>query len=272
MSSSELLKQVQKAWEKHVCHPDLGNVPAGSQLFFERNDIIRYQEHPYIQKMVEKLDVKNKNVLEVGVGVGADAALLTQKGARFFGLDLTKNAVTLTQKRFHLFQLNGIFLISNAEVLPFKSESFDMVYSMGVLHHTPGEGEAICEIYRILKKEGQAIIMLYYKNLCTYYLKLLLGRGILKGLFLKKSKAEIINELEYSGCPLTKLYSKKGAKELFKNFSNINMQAKYLSRHSVPWIGKFIPQRFFDRLAPYFGFHLVIFASKGKSFSAVQNL
>lgn len=259
---THLLTKVQKAWEEYICYPKMENVVMGSKPFFEIIERDRYIAHEYLKKILDQLALSQKKVLEIGVGVGTDASYLYRKSKQFIGIDLTQNALQFTKRRFHLWNLKGAFVQTNAEKLPFKDSSLDFVYSFGVLHHTPDTKSAIQEVHRILNEKGEAMIMLYYKNFCTYYLKLLFGRGILKGILFKKSKQELMNELEFEGCPLTKMYTKKMAKELFKDFSQISFKVDYLLKTSVPVLGRLFSQRFFDFFSPWFGFHLVIFVKK----------
>ena len=82
-------------------------------------------------------------VLEIGCGLGTDGAQFAEAGADYTGVDLTEAAVELARKRFELFDLPGKFQTADAENLDFADESFDLVYSHGVLHHTPETAKAI---------------------------------------------------------------------------------------------------------------------------------
>ena len=94
--------------------------------------------------------------------------LVAKAGADYTGIDLTEAAIELARKRFALSQLNGEFRVSDAENLDFDDASFDLVYSHGVLHHTPDIEAAVREIYRVLKPGGRAIVMLYHRGSYNY--------------------------------------------------------------------------------------------------------
>ena len=88
-------------------------------------------------------------MLEVGVGIGVDAMQWSRAGNRVFGIDYNLPSVQITKARFQDAGAEGRFLNSDAENLPFADNSFDLVYSFGVLHHTPGTEKAIREVYRV---------------------------------------------------------------------------------------------------------------------------
>jgi ubiquinone/menaquinone biosynthesis C-methylase UbiE len=70
-------------------------------------------------------------------------------------------------------------MISDGERLPFRTESFDVVYSNGVLHHTPDTAGAIREVHRVLRPGGTAKVMLYHRNSLNYWIEIVLRRGLL---------------------------------------------------------------------------------------------
>ena len=124
---------------------------------------------------------KGKRTLEIGVGLGADHQKLAEHGAILSGIDLTPRAINHTKRRFELMGLNSQLQIADAENLPFEDNSFDAVYSWGVLHHSPDTQKAVNEVYRILKPGGLAKIMIYNKHsLILLALKLWHNQGMLE--------------------------------------------------------------------------------------------
>jgi ubiquinone/menaquinone biosynthesis C-methylase UbiE len=116
---------------------------------------------------------KGKKVLEIGCGNGADGVMFAQAGAEYTGVDLTEAAVEATRIHFQVMGLKGTFQIENAERLSFPDESFDFVYSHGVLHHTPHPENAFSELRRVLKPGGKAVLMLYHKHSFNYYVRIM---------------------------------------------------------------------------------------------------
>jgi ubiquinone/menaquinone biosynthesis C-methylase UbiE len=164
--------------------------------------------------------------------------------------------------------LNG-----DAESLPFTDGTFDLIYSFGVLHHTPDTQKTIDEVYRCLKPGGQAIIMLYHKWSALILGETVLGYGIRRGkLFKTRSIARLISEFtefqsQYEGNvnPLTKVYSKREIRKMFKRFDKVDMELHYL------WPGHFGPLRRLLAVVPdgvkrnlhrVFGWNVVIKATR----------
>ena len=113
-------------------------------------------------------NAKDLAVLEVGCGLGTDGAQFAKAGANYTGIDLTDAAVDLARRRFELFQLPGTFRVADAERLDFPDNTFDIVYSHGVLHHTPDTAAAVREIHRVLRPGGKAVVMLYHRDSYNY--------------------------------------------------------------------------------------------------------
>lgn len=263
-----LKAEIKKSWDSFICYPkgliEKTQVKVGEKAFFETIQKERYLVHPYILSLLKELDCQGKRVLEVGCGVGSDLVYLAERGALVTGIDLSPKSITLAKKHCRCFGMKAKLLCADAERLPFRDNSFDIVYSMGVLHHTPMIQKAISEIYRVLNPGSEAIVMLYHKNFFTYWLKLFIINWLVKGNFLRMSFQQTVNSLEYNGCPLVNLFSMKEAGEIFigAGFEKIKMETFYINQNNIPLIGRCIPQRFLDVLAKKFGFHLVISAKK----------
>jgi ubiquinone/menaquinone biosynthesis C-methylase UbiE len=98
------------------------------------------------------------------VGLRADHAEWAKASPRtLVGIDLTSRGIECTRIRFDLFNLRSKLLVADAETLPFASESLDIVYSWGVLHHTPRTEDAVREVARVLRPGGMARIMIYHR-------------------------------------------------------------------------------------------------------------
>lgn len=239
----------------------------GSKKFFEVMDKGRYTTHSYILNLINQINQikgENKKVLEVGCGIGSDLVRFAKKGGKVTGIDISPRSIKLAKENFKVAGVKGNLKVADAENLPFKDGSFDLVYSMGVLHHIPNTQEGIEEIYRVLLPGGKAIVMLYHKNFFTYWIKLFFIRGVIQGQFLRKSFEKIKNDLEYKGCPLVKLFTIKEAKCMFlrTGFKDVRTELFFIHQKNVPLIGRLIPQSVLDILAKRFGFHLVIYARK----------
>lgn len=107
---------------------------------------IRYELEPYIPSFARFGDARGKQVLEIGVGLGADHLGFAQAGAHLYGVDLTPRAIEHTRRRLEAFGLQSTLETADAENLPFAKDRFDIVYSWGVLHHSPDTPRAIDEL------------------------------------------------------------------------------------------------------------------------------
>src|SRR5437870_7128851 len=163
-ANAELKERVREFWQADPCGTKFSDAETGTLEFFERIEAHRYAKEWHIPDAADFTGARGLRVLEIGCGLGTDGAQFAKAGADYTGVDLTDAAVDLARKRFELFGLPGEFRVADAESLDFADESFDLVYSHGVLHHTPDIARAVREIHRVLKPEGRAIVMLYHRD------------------------------------------------------------------------------------------------------------
>jgi SAM-dependent methyltransferase len=158
------LDQVRDFWNKASC----GEVYAGAGSDRERYAEVsrrRYILEPYLKPFARFDEARDKDVLEIGVGMGSDHQCLAEARPRsLHGVDLTERALEHTRARFALLGLNSHLKVDNAERLDFPNGSFDFVYSWGVIHHSPNTPQAAREILRVLKPGGIARVMIYHRR------------------------------------------------------------------------------------------------------------
>ena len=134
--------------------------------WFEEASRYRYQEYaPWMPKTMEFSRWTGKHVLEVGGGIGTDLVQFARNGAETTDCDMSTGHLALARENFSLRGLPGSFVRADAEALPVPSGSFDLAYSNGVVHHTPGTRRAISEMHRALRPGGRAIVMVYAEPL-----------------------------------------------------------------------------------------------------------
>lgn len=153
MSSVEK-EGVKGFWEQEAC----------GERYGAEQDRVRYALEPEILPFADFESGTGKRVLEIGVGMGADFMRWVRAGAVATGVDLTDRAVALTRQRLLDAGLSAEVRIADAEALPFPDAVFDVVYSWGVLHHTPDTGKALAEAQRVLAPGGELKIMLYHRR------------------------------------------------------------------------------------------------------------
>ncbi len=132
----------------------------GTREFFESVEKHRYSEYaPWMPELMGFNQFSGAKLLEIGCGMGTDLLQFAKGGAHCHAVDLTPRSVEITRHRFGLYGFKGLFAISDGERLPFRDNSFDVVYSNGVLHHTPDTAGAIKEVHRVLRPGGIAKVM-----------------------------------------------------------------------------------------------------------------
>jgi len=167
------VREVHDFWNVEPCGSHFVDTQTGSQEFFRKYREFRYSSEWHIPLLVPFNEARGKKVLEIGCGNGADGTLFASAGADYTGVDLTEAAIEASSQHFRLLGLRGRFKLENSEHLSFSDESFDFVYSYGVLHHSPNPDRAFREVYRVLKPGGKAVIMVYHKHSFNYYIRIL---------------------------------------------------------------------------------------------------
>lgn len=240
----------------------------GTREFFDEVERYRYQKYaPWMPRVMEFEKFRGARLLEVGCGMGTDLLQFARGGARCTGIDLTPRSIEITRHRFKLYGADGNFMLSDGEHLPFQSESFDVVYSNGVLHHTPDTAGSIREVHRVLRPGGVAKIMLYHRNSLNYWVEIVLRRGVLGLEFLRGRSAEeimsrVIEFSDHDARPLVKVYSRKEVRELFKMFKDVRVDVEQLMRSELRIFSSLVSDSMFDRLCKSIGWNVIITAKK----------
>lgn len=211
-------KAVEEFWDRASCGEDLylQNQAREGYIGHARH---RYELEPIIEEFADFRACAGKRVLEIGVGLGADHQRFAEAGAQLYGIDLTARAVEHTRRRLALFGVASALSIGDAEELEFQADTFDCVYSWGVLHHSPDTPKAISEVYRVLRPGGTARIMIYHKWSLVGYM--LWVRYALMRLRPWVTLTQIYaRHLESPG---TKAYSVDEAKRMFARFTGVQI-------------------------------------------------
>jgi SAM-dependent methyltransferase len=153
------LAAVKAYWSEQVGHWPIATAPEGSAAFFAQTEAYRFEKLDYLERRVDFAGFAGKRVLDLGCGLGNDAARFAQGGALVTGVDIAPRAVELARTNFAQRGLPGTFLEGNGEALELPAASFDLVYCHTVLHFTPEPARMVREIHRVLAPGGQAILM-----------------------------------------------------------------------------------------------------------------
>ncbi|GAC1446596.1 MAG: hypothetical protein NVSMB56_06780 [Pyrinomonadaceae bacterium] len=223
---AQLKAQVKQHWERETCGIRYGESQE-RRRYFDEISTSRYALEPYILPFADFPCAVGETVLEIGVGAGSDFENWCEHAAHATGVDLTERGIALTTERL---QLKGIaperytLQTADAENLPFADASFDIVYSWGVLHHSPNTARCFAEALRVLRPNGQLKAMVYHVPSWTA-LMLQLQHGIARVQLGLTMKAALYNHLESPG---TKSYTLDEARAMLGRvgFENVKVESK----------------------------------------------
>ncbi len=180
-------EQVASFWEANPCGDhQVGGLQDNYLEFFDKYDAFRYKKEGHILGCLDGVDWQGKDVLEIGLGQGADSEQIVRRGGRWTGLDLTHEAVERTGARMALRGLD-FGEVKQGSILdaPYDDNSFDIIFSHGVLHHVPQIEVAEKELQRLIRPDGEMVIMMYAKWSLNY----LLAIGLLRRMGLLAMRA-----------------------------------------------------------------------------------
>lgn len=244
----------------------------GSRAFFQAFDALRESEEcePYdFSNRIHGYEASSGlRVLDVGCGNGYVLSRYAMHGAEVFGVDITETALKLTRARFSYLDLPCELKRTDGNELPFESNYFDVVCSMGVLHHIEDPRPMVREIHRVLKPGGKIILMLYYKFSWKACVVLPL-KWLIYPEFRGRSFQEVLNANDGKGCPLARVYSRAEAAALLEDFTTPEFELNQLSWKQlflIPGLGELLkpvlPSCSESLPARLLGWNLYITASK----------
>jgi len=261
-------EQVQNQWNSNPVGPQYAKVHRPHTLeWYQEIEAHRYGVYgPWMLDVMEFDRHRGEQLLEIGAGIGTDLSQFARNGAVVTDLDLSAGHMAHAKENFALRGLQARFVHHDAERLPFDDDTFDVVYSNGVLHHTPNTRSVVAEIKRVLKPGGKAIIMMYAEDSLHYWLKLLWRMGLDERRLLRQSMHDIMSETveitANDAKPLVKVYTRRRLRELFNGFDDISIVKRQLMPVELPdWL-KWMPLQTAEKLM---GWNLIIKARKPRA-------
>jgi len=235
--------EVKSYWEQEACGTQkvvVGKIEKFSREWYEKIEDHRYNVEPFIHSVAQFTRHHGKKLLEVGVGAGTDHLQWARAGLDCHGVDLTDEAIETTRRRLEIYGLHSKLQRVDAETLPFEDDSFDVVYSWGVIHHSEHPDKIIAEIHRVLKKGGVFIGMMYGRYSLAA-LKMWVSYALLKGKPWRSFADVIWNHMESIG---TKAYTVPELRKLFSSFDHF--EGKPITTPAElgdfpKWVVRFIP-------------------------------
>lgn len=219
-SSAQLKQRVRSFWDAEPCGTGEPAAAAGSPEFFAQLETDRYRREPFIPEFAGFTRRTGQRVLEVGCGAGTDSLQWVRGGARHTGLDLSLQSIRMARRHLAVRNLTGRFCEGDAERLPFPDNTFDVVYSWGVIHHTPNMPAAIAEIHRVLRPGGELRVMIYHR-LSWVVLRLWARHALFAGRPWRGFRDVLAHHMESAG---TQAYRRAEAQALFQCFANLRLR------------------------------------------------
>lgn len=267
------IARVREYWNRRPCNIRHSPKTVGTREYYDEVEARKYSVESHIPRFAEFPRWKGKKVLEIGCGIGTDTISFARNGARVTAVDLTEKSLEVARQRAKVFGLDDRirFIQADAERLSdsVPVETYDLVYSFGVIHHTPHPERVVDEIRKYVRPESTVKIMVY-NRWSWKVLRVLFIYG--KGRFwnLKRMIAE--HSEAQTGCPVTYSYSRKEGRRLLEEhgFRVTGVTVDHIFSYSIPeyvqyrykkvWYFRWMPRSFFHALERAFGWHLCLTA------------
>lgn len=248
------LEEIRNYWNARPCNIRHSTSPLGTKAYFDEVEARRFAVEPHSFAFADFAAWRGKRVLEIGCGIGTDAVNFARNGADYTGIDLSEESVKICQQRFDVFDLRGRIFASNAEELAatFAGEKFDLIYSYGVIHHSPNPERIVAALPYLMHRQSEARVMLYAKN---SWKNILIEAGW------DQPEAQ-------SGCPQALTYTHDEARTLFGDFATVDIDQDFIFPWRIeeyvkyqfvkqPWF-EAMPPELFRILEKSLGWHLLI--------------
>jgi SAM-dependent methyltransferase len=249
-AGQEAIAVVRDFWERNPNQLAFLEESVGTRAFYEESDALRYRYHHYLPGWFDRMASRTGGgeLLEIGCGNGGDLAQLARRGMRVTGIDLTERAASLARVRLELLGIPGEVRVADAEDLPFPDGRFDVVYSFGVLHHTPDIERALSEVRRVLRPGGWFFGMLYHRCSLNYWVHRVVHRPF--------------DGSRKDPCPVERACSRRECLYLFRHFGCVHVRVDYLFGTGWAWVNRCVPRWLHRGLGRVWGWHCLVEARK----------
>lgn len=241
---------VHDFWHSHINNEYYTDAERASDRYFDEIEKRRYHTHYHLAEFFESLSGQDRQLLEVGCGIGVDSIQLARRGFQVTAVDLTESALAVARRFATCRGVTISFQLGNAEALEFPPESFDFVYSFGVLHHTPDIERSVAEVRRVLRPGGTAWVMLYHR----YSLVNLAHRMLHLPYESPRSRRD--------QCPVVYTFGRDAVRELFRDFASVEVRSEYPFTYGFGPLTTKVPLPVRRWLGRAIGWHLIVTATR----------
>jgi ubiquinone/menaquinone biosynthesis C-methylase UbiE len=267
------IDRVREFWDRRPCNIRHSASPVGTRQYFDEVEARKYFVEPHIPGFAEFDRWKGRRVLEIGCGIGTDTMNFARAGAHVTAVDLSGASLDVARQRAAVFGLDERvrFLQADAERLAerLSGETFDLVYSFGVIHHSPHPDRILGQIGRLLEPGGCLKLMVYHRY-SWKVLAIVLGEG--RGRFWQLDRRVAENSEAQTGCPVTYCYSRRQLADLIGDRYRIDRMfvdhifpyriADYVQyRYRKVWYFRYLPAAVFRWMERRWGWHLCVTAT-----------
>jgi len=250
------IEDVKKFWNDRPCNVRHSKKEIGTKEYYDEVERKRYTAEPHIPNFADFESWQGKKVLEIGCGMATEGINFARSGAEYSGTDLSAESLDLAKKRFEVYNKEGKFYLGNSEKLSsfLPIEKYDLIYSFGVIHHSPHPEKIISEIKKYMHENSVLKIMLYASESWKNYM---IESGFDQP------------EAQY-GCPIANTYTKDEVKTLLEGFEVVSIEQDHIFPYKIesykqgkyekqPWFES-MPPEIFGVLKKNLGWHLLITA------------
>ena len=271
------VETVASYWNNRPCNVRHSPSERGTKKYYDEVEWRKYFVEPHSPAFADFNKWKGKKVLEIGCGIGTDTINFARAGAMVTAVDLSIESLNIAKNRAEVFGLSDRikFFNANAEELSktVPPEHYDLVYSFGVIHHTPHPERVIEEIKKHYVSETSTFKIMMYNRYSMKSFRIILTEG--KGKFWQAEKLVATHSEAQTGCPVTYTYTRNSIKKLLKGFDVTDMFVDHIFPYQIKhyvkyeyvkiWPYRFMPKFLFRWLERMFGWHLCVTAKPSKN-------